>query len=269
MAKETASYAAALVREHDRDRFALALTAPRDRREALCALFAFNYEIARTREVVTQPQLGLIRLQWWRDALEAFYGEGHVPAHETMAALAAAIRGHNLPPLPFEELLTAREFDLGSRPPATLEEMEAYAADVTAPLNRLVLAVLDQKEDEAAVQAVSAAWGLTGLLRAVPFHAGQGRCYLPAALTEAESLSASSLHRPDKHAALAGVAKIIGMRAAELLKAANAGTPFMRATAALTGANLKRLDKRGYDLFSPGLEGIPPGFSMRALFGFF
>src|SRR5665213_2932433 len=58
----------ALVREHDRDRFQTALFAPAGDREALFALYAFNYEIARVRESVREPMLGQIRLQWWREA---------------------------------------------------------------------------------------------------------------------------------------------------------------------------------------------------------
>jgi phytoene synthase len=60
------SAVAELVRRHDRDRYMTALFAPAARREALFALYAFNYEIARVREAVTQPTLGQIRLQWWR-----------------------------------------------------------------------------------------------------------------------------------------------------------------------------------------------------------
>ncbi len=45
---------AALVRRHDRDRYQTVLFAPAGRREALFALYAFNYEIARVRETVTR-----------------------------------------------------------------------------------------------------------------------------------------------------------------------------------------------------------------------
>src|ERR1700759_2884419 len=60
---------AAGLRQHDRDRSQTALFAPAERRDALFALYAFNYEVARIRESVREPMLGLIRLQWWRDAL--------------------------------------------------------------------------------------------------------------------------------------------------------------------------------------------------------
>src|SRR5579864_3974017 len=82
---------AALVRRHDRDRYQTALFAPADRREALFALYAFNYEIARVREIVTQPMLGQIRLQWWREIVAAAYEDGPPRPHEVAGPLAAVI----------------------------------------------------------------------------------------------------------------------------------------------------------------------------------
>src|SRR6202045_4412867 len=67
---------AALVRRHDRDRFQTVLFAPAARREALFALYAFNYEIARVRESVTEPMLGRLRLEWWREIIAAAYESG-------------------------------------------------------------------------------------------------------------------------------------------------------------------------------------------------
>src|ERR1700731_1564648 len=67
---------AALVRRHDRDRFQTVLFAPAARREALFALYAFNYEIARVRERVSEPTLGRLRLEWWREIIAAAYESG-------------------------------------------------------------------------------------------------------------------------------------------------------------------------------------------------
>src|SRR5215469_6490166 len=75
------SAVAAIVRRHDRDRFQTALFAPAARREALFALYAFNYEIARVRESVSQPTLGQMRLQWWREAIAAAFEGGGIRQH--------------------------------------------------------------------------------------------------------------------------------------------------------------------------------------------
>src|SRR5215469_407438 len=87
---------AALVRQHDHDRFQTALFAPSAQREALFALYAFNYEIARVRETVREPMLGRIRLQWWREVIAAACEGGAERQHEVVVPLTAAIRERGL-----------------------------------------------------------------------------------------------------------------------------------------------------------------------------
>src|SRR3954452_21516502 len=58
-----------LVRTGDKNRFLATLFAPQKYRRALYALYAFNLEVARTRELAREPMPGEIRLQWWRDVL--------------------------------------------------------------------------------------------------------------------------------------------------------------------------------------------------------
>ena len=84
------SYCAVQVRTYDRDRFLCSLFAPSDERAALSALYAFNIEVASVRERVSQPLLGAMRLQWWRDAIDAVF-EGRLPSHAVAAPLAAAV----------------------------------------------------------------------------------------------------------------------------------------------------------------------------------
>src|SRR5208282_2825234 len=90
------STVAQLVRRHDRDRFVTALFAAPGRREALFALYAFNYEVARIREAVSEPLLGSIRLQWWREVIREI-NEGKPPRqHEVAEALAASFGRYQL-----------------------------------------------------------------------------------------------------------------------------------------------------------------------------
>lgn len=171
------------VRSHDPDRFLTALFAPPDRREALLALYAFNFKVARVREIVSDAMIGQIRLQWWRDAI----GEialGKTPrAHEVVVPLAAAIRAHDLPPATFERLIDARELDLDDQPPPTLASLNVYLDGSSASLIELALAVLGVRDGaHEAAHAAGIGYALAGLLRALPFHAGSRRLYLPADL---------------------------------------------------------------------------------------
>lgn len=172
-----------MVRDYDRDRFLLSLTAPPALRGALWALFAFNYEISRTREVVTETQLGLIRLQWWRDNIDAIYKGGEPFGNPALGDLAAAIHAHDLLQVDFEALLYAREFDLEGVIPSGMAGLENYADFTTTPLHRMASKILGQTTAENILRDVSAGYALTGLLRAIPFHEAQGRRYMPEGIS--------------------------------------------------------------------------------------
>ncbi|HYG85124.1 MAG TPA: phytoene/squalene synthase family protein [Azospirillum sp.] len=197
------SYCGQEVRKYDNDRFLSCLFAPAERREALFALYAFNLEVAKTREVVSEPMLGMMRLQWWRDGIAAAYGEGPVPQHAVMQPVTAAIGAYGLTRAHFERLIDAREADLDDEPPANLVCLVNYAEVTAAPLVHLSLEALGVR-DPAAAEAgrhAAIAYALTGLLRAVPYHARQNRVLLPA-----DSLGAQGVHVRDVIEGKAGAA---------------------------------------------------------------
>jgi len=180
---------AALVWRHDRDRFQTVLFAPAARREALFALYAFNYEIARVRERVSEPTLGRIRLEWWRENIAAAYEDGPVRRHDVVEALTAAIREHAPTREHFDRLIDAREKDLAEQAPTSLAALEDYTEAVSARLVYLALEMLGL-DDPAARQAgfhVGIAYGLAGLLRAMPHQARASRPLVPAAVAAAAS----------------------------------------------------------------------------------
>ncbi|MHA1113771.1 MAG: phytoene/squalene synthase family protein [Alphaproteobacteria bacterium] len=158
-------------RRFDRDRFLCALFAPADRREALYALYAFNHEIAKVRETVSEPLLGRMRLQWWRESLAAA-AAGHPPDHPVASALAGAIGRHGLDSGQFERLISARAGELDDWAPTDLDELCTHAEETSAPLALLALRVLDAETAAARVAArhVGIAWALTGILRMAVRH---------------------------------------------------------------------------------------------------
>ena len=180
-----------LVRRHDHDRFLASLFFPADRRAAVWALLAFNLEVARVREVVSQPIIGQIRLQWWRDALDEIYTGKPPRRHEVVEPLAEAIGHHRLTRTHFDTLIDGREFDLGDEPPASLAALESYLEKTSSRLLYLQLEILGVEAPAAfeAARHVGIGWGLVGLARALPFHAAHGRLYLPADLMAASGLA--------------------------------------------------------------------------------
>src|SRR5262245_52552183 len=135
------SYCAALLRRHDQDRYLTALFAPEALREFLFALYAFNLEIARTREAVREPMMGRIRLQWWRDAI-AEAAAGRPYRHEILEPLAIAIGERALTLSLFERLIEAREQDIEGTTPADLPSLLNYAEASSASLTLLALEIV-------------------------------------------------------------------------------------------------------------------------------
>jgi phytoene synthase len=73
-------------RELAYDDYLAALLGPRDRRDDLVTAAALFGELARIPLTVSEPALGEIRLQWWRDALASGARTGH-PVADAAAGL--------------------------------------------------------------------------------------------------------------------------------------------------------------------------------------
>jgi phytoene synthase len=171
-----------MLRERDLDRYYASLFAPAEKRSHLHALYAFSSEVARVREAVSAPMPGEIRLQWWRDAI-AGDARGDVQANPVALALDDTIGRFKLPRAAFLDLIDARVFDLYDDPMPSRADLEGYLGETASAPVRLASLILAGGEDPGAAEAAGhagLAWGATGLLRALPWHAHQGQVYLPA-----------------------------------------------------------------------------------------
>jgi phytoene synthase len=263
---DTLSYCGQQVRRFDHDRYLTALFAPADRREALFALYAFNLEVAKTREVVTEPLLGQIRLQWWRDSVDAAY-RGEAPKHEVLIPLAEAVAAFGLTKAHFERLIEAREADLEETAPPDLAALEAYAEGTAAPLQLLALEALGVRDADTAEAArrVAVATALTGLLRAVPFHARQRRVYLPTAVVEDVAVELGDLFELRPHVGLAKAVERLAGRARAVLGDARAlqasvPRPALPALlpAVLASHYLEAMRRAAHDVFDGRVQRRPP-----------
>ena len=266
------SYCAEQLRQFDRDRYLTAIFAPDTKRGALFAIYAFNLEIAKTRETVSQPMVGQIRLQWWRDALDEIEA-GKTRGHEVVRALADAIARHGLQRAHFDRLIDAREFDLEDRQPADFPQLEAYAEASAVPLILLALKVLDAETEASAAAArhIGIAQALTGLLRAVPAHARAKRLYLPQRLTEAAELKTRDLFELRSTPALGTVVGVLAEAAQNHLAAARSYAPKIPSAAlpallpaVLTQSQLHVIAQVAGDIFQPRVA-MPRPFAPMVL----
>jgi phytoene synthase len=270
-AADSERYCADQVRRFDHDRYLCALFVPAPARAAVMALYAFNVEIGRIRDQIREPMMGQIRLQWWREVIE-HAPKGDLRKHPVAQALGAAIRAHALPGGPFEALLAARERDLDNEPPATLAELELYAEATSSGLLDLVLGILRQHGEgpREAARHAGIAWALTGLLRAVPFHASRRQIFLPRDLMATAGLDVEAMVAGRSGAPLQAVARQIGEAARGHLRQARARSVPRTAVPALLPAvladrYLARLERAGFSLFDTALARPPGDRALRLL----
>jgi len=236
----------------DPDRtLAVALAEPADR-PIMAALVLLNAELARIPEVVSEPMAGMIRYQWWRDAVaRAARGEGHT-LHPLLPPLAAALAAGRLRPPALAALIDAREAELERLQPDDLEALESYVAATSGALHALMAEALGG--DAAVIEAARRggnAYALVGILRAIGFHQAQDRLLLPADLVEREGIDRNDILAARNEEALARVFAAILERARRHLAAAAAAGPFARRVlpsllpARLTARQIRRLETKG------------------------
>ena len=183
--KDSAAFSAELVRSHDFNRYASTLFVAADKRRALLALYAFNVEISRVREQISQPLPGEIRLQWWTDML-AGAGHGGVEGNPVAAELLLAIRTCNLPVEPLSRVIDAHQFDLYNDPMPSMAALEAYIADTSSALFALGARIMGRQSDEIDHLARHAglAQGMARMIAALPSDAARRQLFVPLQLLE-------------------------------------------------------------------------------------
>ena len=167
----------------DRDRFIASLFAPVELRGALHALYAFNAELARVRDVAREALPGEIRLQWWADIINSERRD-EANASPVAAALLATIKRHGLSLASFSDLIEARRFDLYEEPMASIADLESYARKTSSAIIALSARIIASTQAMDAAEPAGIAYAIAGLLRALPTHLARGQLYLPVDLLE-------------------------------------------------------------------------------------
>ncbi len=155
---------AKLVREADRDRYLATLFASDDKQQDLFALYAFDAEIARIPKLVSEPQIGEIRLQWWLDTLEAIE-KGIDPDHPVALAFAVVIRKYTLPIEHLGNLVEARRNDLYADQFPSAFAAESYIAETEAAVMQFAAIILDRTSAAGAATLAGSAGTAFGLAR--------------------------------------------------------------------------------------------------------
>jgi phytoene synthase len=247
----------ALVREADRDRYLATLFAPAEHREALFALYSFNVEIARVRDLAREPMPGEIRLQWWREVLSGLRG-GEAAANPVAAALLETLARYRLGSERLIALIDARGFDLYDEPMASATDLEIYGIKTQSMLFAMAAEILGSKGAASEMVTLDAgiAYAIAGILHGLTRHASRRQLYVPLDVLNRLRVNREEIFAGQSSAGLLTALADIRALARKHLAAAqsklkDAPSEILPALlpAALVAPALRRMEKRDYDPF--------------------
>jgi phytoene synthase len=254
-----------LLRDRDRDLWLACLFAPAQARPHLHAIHAFAQEISDVRAKVSQPLLGEMRLQWWRDAIEASAEDEGARANPLADALLDTIERCGLSREEVGAFIDAHIFDLYDDPMESLAMLERYCRDTAGASLRWSARALGGPDDPRAVETLDTAGealALTRLLRALPRHAAAGQLFIPLDLLARHGANAADARAGVATPALLGALKELRDLARKRCAEAKRGASHMGAAQAalLPGATiplyLDAMERKDYDPFRTAVD--PP-----------
>jgi phytoene synthase len=258
-ATDSTAFCTEQVRSHDFERYVSTLFVSADKRRALLALYAFNVEISRVRDQVSQPLPGEIRLQWWTDTL-AGAGHGGVEGNPVAAELLLAIRTSGLPVERLSRLIDEHQFDLYSDPMPSMAALEAYIHDTSSALYALGARIMGRQSEatDHLARHAGLAQGLARVIAALPLDAARRQLFVPVQLLEGHGSSMEEVfaakETPNLRAALdqlIGEARGHLKTAFELLAGAPAEVRPLFLPLALVRRDLERMSRADSDPFTP------------------
>ncbi|KAJ6663939.1 hypothetical protein lerEdw1_008893, partial [Lerista edwardsae] len=195
--EEAERYCVELLRKRDYEGFLCSLLLPAESRPSAFALRAFNVELAQAarncsqihslpvllfqiKDSITQKTIGLMRIEFWRKAVEDIYHD-NPPQQPVAIELWKAIKRQRLTKRWLMKIIDEREKNLDDRAYSNINELEAYAENTQSALLYLTLETLGVKDIHAdhAASHIGKAQGIVTCLRATPYHASRGKVFLP------------------------------------------------------------------------------------------
>lgn len=258
-ARNAAGFCADLVRSHDFVRYASTLFMPAIQRRALLAIYAFNVEISRVRDQVSQPLPGEMRLQWWTDMMTGA-GHGGIEGNPVAAELLLVIRDYRLPVDLLSRLVDEHQFDLYNDPMPSMAALESYVNDTSSALFSLgarIAARPSEAIDHLARHA-GLAQGMLQVIATLPWDTARRQLFVPLQLLEQHGSGIeevfSGKQTPQARAAidqLIGDARGHLKTAFELLGSVPPEVRPVFLPLALLRSDLKRMSRADSDPFAP------------------
>ena len=184
------AYVAAVVRASGSSFAKPMMVLPREKREAMLALYAFCRETDDVADEIADLDESLRQLNAWRDEVEALYA-GH-PQHPVALALAEPVERFGLPKKYFAELLNGFDMDRSGqmvRPDFATLELYCYRVACCVGLISVEIFEYEDARIPEFAEHLGHAFQLTNILRDIGEDAERGRIYLPLEILERHGMA--------------------------------------------------------------------------------
>jgi len=191
------------VRKGDPDRFLSVMAAPPALRADLFVLYAFNIEVARAPWGSSEEMIAEMRLQFWRDVIDAVADGRTAHQHGLVAPLRQVIKKHDLPVDLFRQIIKARRWDIYKDSFADMAEFDRHIDHTAGNLMWLAARSVGAPDTaRGAVRDYAYGAGMANWLVAVPELVARGRIPLldgrEPALVKLASAAYARMQRADK-----------------------------------------------------------------------
>jgi squalene synthase HpnC/squalene synthase HpnD len=254
---------------------------PQAKRDALCALYAFMRLVddeSDTLGSTLNKQRGLAN---WRTALDAAVA-GDVSGHPILPAFADTIARFEIPARYFHDLISGAEMDLTVGEYATFDRLREYCYRVAGTVGLTCLHVFGFDDPHAPdlAEKLGIAFQLTNILRDIPKDYEMGRVYLPLEDLAQFGVRPESLARGPLTPEIQRLLEFETARAWNYYREGVELIPFVHADARaalwalarIYSSLLRRIETRGYDVFSERVRLSAPektGILLRARLGWY
>jgi phytoene synthase len=152
---------------------------PKERREAITALYAFCREVDDIADECTDFNIAQTKLNWWRTEIESLYQDK--PQHPVSKALAKPIKSYHLDAEHFIEIIDGMEMDLKFNRYEDFKQLQLYCYRVASVVGLLSAQIFgfDNRKTLKYAHDLGMAFQLTNIVRDVGEDARRNRIYIP------------------------------------------------------------------------------------------
>ncbi|HCU84829.1 presqualene diphosphate synthase HpnD [Methylophilus sp. UBA6697] len=152
---------------------------PKDRRDAMTALYAFCREVDDVVDECTDYQIAQTKLAWWKQEIHRLFHE--TPQHPVTQALKPVVNTFHLQEAHFVEIIDGMQMDTQYNRYADFEQLALYCYRVASVVGLLSAQIFGYKDQATLEYAhdLGMAFQLTNIIRDVGEDARRGRIYIP------------------------------------------------------------------------------------------